>query len=96
MTQNLFVIKTQNELSSTIHDSDKCPGNCDSCIKFHKAVTAMASLAEGTIVLTENKAPIGGPKGYFQSWCNDCSDGVNNTFYEACDWADSHAKRRHG
>lgn len=93
MTQNLFT-KNQTELSKAIHGS-QCPGDCDSCIKFHKAVKSMSALTEGTITLTENKKPLVVPKGRFLVWCNSCSDGENTNFYDACDWADHHATRKH-
>lgn len=95
MSQNIFAIANQEELSSLIHrPNDNCPGDCEWCSKFHKAVKAVAATSV-TITLTMNTEVIV-PKGHYNVWCDTCSDGENNTFYESCDWAERHAKRRHG
>lgn len=98
MTQNLFAIENQTELNAIIHrPKDNCVGDCEWCKKFHKAMKLTETLAtENNIVitLTVNEKVIV-PKGHFNVWCETCSDGENNTFWESADWAERHAKRRH-
>lgn len=99
MTQNMFAVETQAELNSLIHrPQDDCPGDCDWCRKFHRAAkvaNAFTTENELSISLTENEKPIAVTNGYYQVWCNVCSDGENSTFWECCDWAENHAKGRH-
>jgi hypothetical protein len=99
MTQNLFAIENQTELNATIHrPQDICSGNCEWCSKFHKAMKLVKTVAaENNVVITltankETKVI----NGHYNVWCEECSDGENNTFWESCDWAERHAKRRHG
>jgi hypothetical protein len=98
MTQNLFTIENQTELNSLIHrPQDNCAGDCDWCAKFHKAMKlTKAAATENNIVitLTVNAEKVGS-NGHFNVWCEECSDGENNTFWECCDWAENHTKRRH-
>lgn len=92
MAQNLFSITDQTELNAVVHrPQDICSGKCEWCSKFHRAVTSIGST---DITLTENAKPVG-VDGRFQAWCNDCSDGENTNFWDACDWADRHAAKRH-
>jgi hypothetical protein len=98
MTQNLFTVEKQEELNAVIHrPKDNCTGDCEWCAKFHKANKLIKALTEKSIhiSLTANEEVIV-PKGYYNVWCAECSDGENNTFYECCDWAERHAKGRHG
>lgn len=95
MTQNIFAVESQAELNTVIHrPEDNCTGDCDWCSKFHKAVKAV-TITNANITLTLNEEVIV-PKGHYNVWCDKCSDGENNTFYECCDWAERHAKGRHG
>lgn len=94
MTQNLFTIKSQAELNAVIHrPEDNCTGDCEWCFKFHKA---SKTLPENNIISLTMNAEVIVPKGFYNVWCEKCSDGENNTFYECCDWAERHAKGRHG
>lgn len=92
MAQNLFSIKDQSELNGAIHRTeDNCTGDCEWCSKFHKTV---AIIAGADMTLESNVVPVGS-KGHFLVWCNACSDGVNDTFWEACHWASQHSLKRH-
>lgn len=98
MAQNVFTVEKQQELNSLIHrPQDDCAGDCEWCKKFHKAVKAVKVAEEKgfTLTLTEND-PVVVSNGHYNVWCNECSDGENNTFWESCDWAERHAKGRHG
>lgn len=99
MTQNLFAIENQAELNSLIHRSkDDCAGDCEWCSKFHKAAKLAKTLSTAnnvTLTLTVNEETIV-INGHYNVWCEECSDGENNTFWESADWAERHAKHRHG
>lgn len=92
MAQNLFSITEQTELNTVVHrPQDICSGKCEWCSKFHRAVS---SIGHTEIDLTKNVKTVG-VDGHFQVWCNSCSDGENTNFWDACDWADRHAAKRH-
>lgn len=98
MSQNVFAVKDQAELNSLIHRPNAdCAGDCDWCSKFHRASRPVNDVAKNGVVitLTANEEVIAA-NGYFRVWCEECSDGENDTFWECADWAERHAKRRHG
>lgn len=98
MTQNIFAAKDQTELNSIIHSSkDSCTGvGCDYCSKFYRASAPVKVASENGVNITVslNEKPVG-VSGWYLAWCESCSDGEHTNFWDACDWAERHAIKRH-
>lgn len=98
MAQNIFSVKDQSELNSLIHLSeDSCTSvGCEWCSKFYKASAPVKTASENgaTITVTQNEKAVG-VKGWYFAWCESCSDGEHSDFWDACDWAERHATKRH-
>lgn len=99
MTTNIFTVETQEELTAILHrPKTVCEGDCDWCSKFHRAAKPVKALAneKGIIITLFRNKEVRVSRGYFHAWCEECSDGVNHSFWEAADWAQRHAVQRHG
>lgn len=97
MVQNIFTLANTPAINVIIHgDEADCVGHCDFCSKFNRAAAKVSTVEAKNlhITLTHNEEIVGA-YGRFHTWCEECSDGVNDTFWESCDWVEEHVTRKH-
>lgn len=94
----LLSVNSQEELSLAIHrpSANPCLGECETCralLKARKAAHMLALNKGVTLRVTQLDNPI--CNEYYQAWCEECSDGLNENAWEAAVWVTNHAHKKH-